>query len=207
MIIDDKKYVLTTKNYIPIETSKKLIVFGNTFNTDMRHFDGWLHRYNGVYKKTAPFTVTRDGVVHEHFNPKFYSKYFEKHEMNLDSIVILFENEGYLRKNEQNNEFITWLGDIYKQPDEVVDRKWRNEFYWASYTEEQINSAVYLVSYLCQEFGIPFTCVNHNTKIDNYNGYSGIIYKSNLEKHYTDLSPSWDFELFKNKLEQHEREH
>jgi hypothetical protein len=55
---------------------------------------------------------------------------------------------------------------------------------------------------LCDEFFIPKTIINHNTKIEGLAEYRGVIYKSNIEKHYTDLNPTWDCEEFKNKLEQ-----
>jgi len=207
MIIDDKTYQLPIKNYTPIESEKKQIVIGNTFNHDMRHFTGWLKRYNGNYKKTAAFTISAAGLVYKHFEPKFYSNYFREYTFNTKSIVILLENDGWLVKDSQNNEFITWIGDIYNQPNKVVEKRWRGYNFWAPYTKEQFESATELVRSLCNEFNIPLTTISHNTKIDKLTDYKGVIYKSNIEKHYTDISPSWDCELFKNKIENYEREY
>jgi hypothetical protein len=200
MIIDDEKYKLTTKNYIESENTKKQIVFGHTFNHDMRHFDGWLHRHHGKYLKTAAFTIDAAGFVYKHFDPKYQSKYFENLKMNNESIVILLENDGWLIKDVVKNKYITWIGDIYKQPNEVVIKRWRGYNYWAPYSTEQMNSALELVNDLCVEFSIPITSMIHNTKSE-MSGYEGVIYKSNLERYYTDLSPSWDCESFKNNLE------
>ena len=201
MIIDEDKYSLPLDNYIPIESIKKQIILGHTFNHDMQHVTGWLHRYNGKYKKTAAFTIDADGLVYKHFDPKYQSRYFNNLELDKKTIVILLENDGWLVNNGEKNEFITWIGDIYKQPSEVIDKKWRGYMHWSPYTEKQMNSAIRLTKMLCEEFFIPLTTVNHNTKIDNLLDYNGVLYRSNLEKHYTDLSPAWSCELFKNKLE------
>ena len=201
MLIDGEKYILPIDNYISIESLKKQIVLAHTFNHNMNHFKGWLHRHNKQYKKTAPFTIDRAGFIYKHFDPKYQSKFFNNIELDNKSIVILLENDGWLSKNDEKDEFITWIGDIYKQPSQVINKKWRGHEYWSTYTEEQLESVVKLVSSLCEEFFIPMVSVSHNTKIDDLGDYKGVIYKSNLEKHYTDLNPTWDFDTFKNKIE------
>jgi len=204
MIIDNKTYQLPIKNYTPIESEKKQIVIGNTFNHDMRHFTGWLKRYNGNYKKTAAFTISAAGLIYKHFDPKFYSNYFKDHQSNSKSIVILLENDGWLIKDSKNNEFITWIGDIYKEPSKVVEKRWRGYNFWAPYSKKQLESTIELVKSLCNEFKIPLTTISHNTKVDKLSDYKGVMYKSNIEKYYTDINPSWNCELFKNKIENHE---
>ena len=201
MLIDDKTHRLPIENYISIESKKEQIVIGNTFNHDMRHFVGWLHRHNGYYKKTAAFTIKPDGLIYKHFDPKYYSKFFDEIQLNRKSIVILLENDGYLINDSEKNEFITWIGDIYKKPSEVVAKRWRGYDYWSPYTKEQLESATELVKLLCSEFDIPLLAIGHNTKADKLTEFKGVLYKSNLQKHYTDLNPSWDCELFKNKIE------
>ena len=201
MIINNVKHLLPLNNYISVETVKKQIILGHTFNHDMRHIVGWLHRYNGEYKKTAAFTIDINGVIYQHFDPKYHSRYFNNADLDKKSIVVLIENEGWLTKDNVKNEFITWIGDIYNKSNKVVDKKWRGYDYWSSYNEKQVESAIVLIKKLCGDFDIPMTSVSHNTKIDNLVDYTGVIYKSNLEKHYSDLSPSWDFIKFKNKLE------
>lgn len=200
-MVNDVEYKLPCDNYISIESDKEQIVIGNTFNHDMRHVIGWLHRNNGKYKKTAAFTIDLNGVVYKHFEPKYQSNYFNNKALDKKTIVILIENDGWLVKDNQKNEFITWFGDIYNQNNGVIERKWRGHTHWASYREEQVNSTVKLVTMLCKEFSIPLMSISHNTKLDDLGDYKGILYKSNLDKHYTDLSPSWDCKLFNNKLE------
>lgn len=201
MIIDETTYALLSNNYIPKETDKKQIIIGHTGNNNMKHVIGWKHRNNGSYKKTAAFTIDVAGSIYRHFDPKFTSMYFNDKKLCNKSIVILLENDGWLVKDVQNNQFLTWIGDIYKEPNGIVEKKWRGYNYWCPYTEEQTQSTQDLVRMLCNEFSIPLTSISHNTKIDNLLEYEGVIYKSNLSKDNTDLSPAWDCESFKNKIE------
>lgn len=205
MKIDGKTHILSTDNFIPVETKKTRIILGHTFNHDMLHVIGWKHRYNGKYKKTAAFTINKDGLIYKHFDPKYYSNYFKYQELNTKSIVILMENDGYLINDSENKQFITWIGDIYKEPTEVVEKKWRGLKYWAPYTKQQIESATELVKSLCGEFKIPLTAISHNTKVEYLGVFNGVLYKSNLDKYHTDLSPCWDCELFKKNIENNER--
>ena len=201
MILDETTYSLTEKNYRKNETEKTQIVIGHTLNSDMKHVIGWKKRYNGKYKKTAAFTIDAAGFVYKHFEPKYSSEFFEEEELNNNSIVILLENHGWLLKDIEKNEYITWVGNIYNKPIDISERRWRNYKYWDRYTDKQFESTLELINTLCEEFNIPKTVLGHNTKVDNLFNYKGVIYKSNLEKYYTDLSPSWDYENFKNKLE------
>lgn len=200
-MINNSTYKLPIDNYIPIVTNKKQIIIGNTFNKDMRHYVGWLKRFNGKSQKTASFTINKDGVIYNHFNPKFYSTFMGSKKINEESVIILLENEGWLLNDTKNSGFINWLGDIYNQTDGIVEKRWRGYIYWASYSEKQIEALSILVKSLCNEFNIPLNVIEHNTKIDYPLSYSGILYKSNYEKYFTDPSPAWDCGVFKEKIE------
>lgn len=201
MVIDDTTYQLPIDNYIPIESNKSQIIIGHSFNHNMRHFNGWLKRYNGQYKKTAAFTISEAGLIYQHFNPRFYSNYFKDTNINIKSVIILLENDGWLIKDSENNQFITWIGDIYNESSKVVEKRWRGYNFWAPYSEQQFESMIELVKSLCDELNIPLTAIGHNTKVDKLINYKGVIYKSNIEKYHTDINPSWDCELFKTKIE------
>ena len=195
----DKSYILPIDNYTSVESIKKQIVIGHTNNHNMKHYIGWINRYNGKYKKTAAFTIDINGVIYKHFEPRYQSEYFKDIEQNNKSIVILLENDGCLTKDEEKNSFISWLGYIYNEQD-VFEKKWRANNYWAQYKKEQIDSAVTLVKELCDEFYIPLTAMTHNVKMNDLEDYNGILYKSNIETYYTDLSPAFDFEYFTNNI-------
>lgn len=200
MIIDKETYVLDEKNYFPVKTIKKQIIIGNTFNTDMRHVLGWKTRFNGNYKKTAHFTVSESGMIYCHFDPEFQSSFFNDRYLDSKSIIILIENIGWVERDEKNR-FITMYGDIYKNTENVIAKRWRDHEFWVKYNDKQVESVLELLNYLADEFYIPKTVFGHNTKIDDLSDYQGILYKSNLEKYFSDLTPAWDFKKFKEKLE------
>ena len=201
MIIDETTYALPSDNYLTLENQKKQIIIGHTFNHDMKHYTGWLHRYHGKYKRTTPYTIASNGLIYKHFNPKYESIYFKNKELDNKSIVILLENDGWLLKDSKKDEYISWSGCIYREPREVVEKRWRGFMYWSPYSKEQMESAIKLIKMLCVEFNIPSKSISHNTKVDDLIGYEGVLYKSNLDKHYTDLNPTWSFEEFKIKIE------
>jgi hypothetical protein len=82
MLIDTTTHSLSDFNYVPVEYVKSQIILGSTHNNDMKHIIGWSHRYNGKYKKTAPFTIDKNGLIYQHFNPKFHSKFFRNKQLN-----------------------------------------------------------------------------------------------------------------------------
>lgn len=200
MTIDGETYKLSEKNYIPVETIKERIVIGNTYSSDMQHVKGWEKRWFGNYFKTSMFTIDINGKIYQHYPTKYFSNLLEDVEISKTSITILIENEGWLIKNEFG-EFINYVGNIYSRSDEVFEKPWKTNRYWSPYTKNQLNSAVELVKKLCLEHNINQDVIEHNTYIEDGMYYGGVIYKSNINKDFNDISPSWDFKEFKNKIE------
>lgn len=199
--INNQSYKLSTDNYHKTRHSKQQIVLANTFSENMNHFNGWTKRYGGKFKRTAAFTIDIYGNVYQHYPPEFYSNFFSIGGLDEHIIPVLIENEGWLEKDIHTGEYINYVGNIYNRKDEVVEKTWRDYDFWAPYTKEQLESAVNLSNYLCEVFGIVKKTVTHNTKFDGIYDFSGVVYKSNYNKHYSDLSPAWDFVEFKNELE------
>jgi hypothetical protein len=201
-MIDKETYKLQESHYLNVETTKKRIVIGNSFSIDMNHYNGWLNRYNGKYKKTSMYTITINGKIYEHFNPKYSSEIIDKKDFDESTITILLENEGWLIKDlNDENRYITYVGNIYNRIDEVFVKKWRHNKYWSPYSQKQLDSTVYLINKLCNDFEIPKNVIHHNTKISNGYSYEGILYKSNLNTYFTDVNPSWDFAGIKEQIE------
>lgn len=201
--IDGDTYKLDTSNYIKEATSKRRIVIGNTYATNMKHFIGWKRRWNGKYTKTAMFTIALDGKIYQHFSPNYFSNFFDNQKLNETTISILLENEGWLTKDLYNeNRYITYIGDIYNRRDSVIEKRWRNHTYWAPYSQEQSDSLLKLVRQLCLEFNIPLKAIAHNTNFEGVEEFEGILYKSNFEKYYTDVSPALNCLEIKNKIEE-----
>jgi len=198
MKINNTKYKLNKDNYFEEMTKKTQILFKNSGFEDMRHYLGWQNRRSGTYKKTTPYSINEKGNIFEHYEPKHFG--YLSGNLDLDSrlIVITMSNPGWLEKNNEDM-FITWYGDIYNKG--VFEKRWRNHVYWADYTNKQMESAAELVGMLSKKFEITPNCIGHNTKVDGIEYFDGIAYRSNYFSERTDLSPAWDNEKFKNKIE------
>ena len=64
------------------------------------------------------------------------------------------------------------------------------------YTEEQIISLVTLCKSLCEEHNIPYHTVPSQGYLTNAIKFTGIVCKSNFLNIYTDINPSFDFNIF-----------
>lgn len=201
MVIDKETYNLTEKNYYNIETNKKLIVLGNSLSDKDNHITGWENRMGGEYKKTSTYTIFRNGEIYEHFKPSYYSSFVENESIDKKIISITLENQGWLNKDLKNDRYFNWVGNIYKRNKSVYEKRWRGFVYWDSYTNKQMKSCVFLIKHLCDKFNIENKCVGHNTYIDGIDMFEGITYRSNFQREYTDLNPSWDFKKFKELIE------
>lgn len=202
MKINKEKFKLKSKNYINRESKKSKIVIGNTFSTDMNHFIGWETRWYGTYTKTSNYTIDIYGNIYEHFSPKYFSNFINDIDTREEVISILIENEGWLVKSLfEKNQYLNYVDDIYKRETDVFEKKWRKYRFWAPYNDVQLESASELVKSLCADFDIPLNVISHNTKLEDIKTYEGVLYKSNFEKFYTDISPAWDFNKFKENVE------
>lgn len=195
MIIDKKTYSLNGTNYHKKIYTKTQIVIGNSGRKLMRHFDAWLNRRNGKYKKTSAFTIDKDGSIYQHYDPKYYSD-FTGVEQDKCNISIILVNGGWLKLNEMN-VYVDWLGHIYSRSTEVFEKNWRGYKYWFNYTEEQLNSLKNLINSLCEQFGIENKVVDHNVYDENIDIFKGITFRSNYSRLLTDVSPAFKIEKLK----------
>lgn len=200
MFIDQETYKLSEKNFHKEEFGKDLIVLGNTFNSGMLHINGWKNRIGGNYTKTSTFTVDRKGNVYQHFDVKYYSDFVGSKFIDKKSITISLENKGWLDKDVLKDRYIDCVDNIYKKRVNVFEKRWRNYNFWEPYTQKQLKETINLVAYLCEEYGINKKVVSHNTKVDGIESFSGVAYRSNFFKEYTDVNPSFDFKKLKNKI-------
>jgi hypothetical protein len=163
----------------------------------MLHYSSWIYRLNGKNKKTANFTITKEGKVYQHFDTKFYSDFIGS-EQDKTSISIVLENVGWLKKDPMVERYTDWLGNSYrKNSEEILFKKWRNHVYWDLYTKEQLNSLKGLVVELCEKNDVSKKFIGHNTFDENIDLYDGIVFKSNYNQESTDVSPAFDMEILK----------
>ena len=195
MVIDSETYVLNDKNYHEKVFEKTQIVIGNNGRKDMRHFDSWLNRRNGKYTKTATFSIDRDGVIYQHYDPRYYSDFIGV-EQDKCNISIVLVNPGWLKLTENNN-YIDWLGHVYEKNDNILEKNWRDYKYWFKYTKEQINSLKELLPYLCDIYNIEQNIIETNVYDENVDIFKGVTFRSNYSKEFTDVSPAFNIEKLK----------
>lgn len=197
MKINKKSYKLTEDNYFKEVYPKKQIVIGHNSRSDMSHWAGWKYRCGGNYKKTSPFSIDRDGSVYQHFDPKYYSSFLDIEQDKLN-IPILLVNVGWLKRINMEDIYIDWLGNEYKDKNNIINKRWRNYDYWYKYTDEQISSLKELTTYLCNEFNIKNNLNEYNVYDENIDLVDGITFRSNYLQEATDVSPALDISLLKN---------
>ena len=179
---------------------KKQIILTHTSRNFKDYVSSLKYRYNGNNKKLPHYIISREGTVYNIIPPETYSKYMDVASHNKGAIIICLENLGWLRKNPLNNNYVNWIGTVYK--DGIYERKWRGHHFWQPYTENQIESMLELINELCEEFDIPKVSVGHNVKVDKVDKFNGITTKSNYDMESTDLNPAFDFDIFINKVKQ-----
>jgi N-acetyl-anhydromuramyl-L-alanine amidase AmpD len=198
VLIDNETYKLLENNYHKEVYDKTQIIIGHTGQNDMLHYNGWVYRLNGKNKKTATFTITKNGKIYQHYNPIYYSSFVDN-QQDKASISIVLENLGWFKKDSMIGRYVDWLGNNYKKNnEEVLCKRWRNYTYWDLYTNEQIISLKNLVVKLCENYDISKNFIGHNVFDDNVDLFKGITFRSNYHQESTDVSPAFDMEILKN---------
>lgn len=180
------------------KAKKKQIVLMNT-GSEIEYFLNKIkNRYNSKYNKIPAFSISGSGEIYQHYDTTYVSGSLENLNFDRQAITIALENVGWLTKDDINNKYYDWLGDIYKKP--VIEQSWRNKKYWASYTDIQLNVLSDLIDYLCIEYNIRKHFIGHNVLVDNPLNFNGILNRSNISKQHYDLTPAFDFEKLTEKL-------
>ena len=199
MKINKTQYILSEDNYTNKKCKKSKIILTNSLTSDMCFFEGWKLRRNGKYKKTTPYTIDKNGVIYQHFNPEFYSDYMNSNSIDQESILITMVNEGWLKKDSDTNGYKDWLGNIYKGKD-VIKKEWRGYFFWATYSVKQMEVVGKLVEFLCDKYEIEKNSLSHNVMFSDAPSFNGVLSRSNFSRKYKEVSPSFDFSHIDNKL-------
>jgi len=178
---------------------KKQIILCNSFRPQGEYLNSLKYRFNGNYKKIPNYLITKSGVVLNFISDDSYGDFFSESEVNKHSIVICLENLGWLQKTPLGLSHSNWIGDIYSK--DIFEKKWRDKICWEPYPIEQIDSLVGLSKKLLSKFSIDNRFIGHNTKVEGVKLFNGIVCRSNFNNRFTDLSPSFNYEYFKNNIE------
>jgi N-acetyl-anhydromuramyl-L-alanine amidase AmpD len=151
------------------------------------------YRNNGKYDDIPHYIVTKQGVILEIFDTEYSSKTFGTKQDNK-LIKIALENLGWLNKNTITGVLYNWIGDPYRGDPYI--KKWRNYYFWDPYSKEQLNSLVDLCKELSKKHLIPYQTVPSQGYLSNVIKFTGIVCKSNFLNIYTDINPSFNFNIF-----------
>ena len=188
-------------NFKDFETNKnkKQIILCNSFRSEIQYLSSLKNRNNGDYKKIPNYFINREGKVAGLLSDDSFSDFFNDYDVNKNSIIICLENLGWVTKMPLQEQYFNWIGEPISSG--IFERKWREKIYWQEYTTGQVDSLVELCEKLTKKFSIHKTFIGHNTKVDGIKIFNGIVCRSNYNNKYTDPSPAFKFEEFKNRIE------
>ena len=176
------------------QKKKRQIILCHTSREVEEYLASLKFRYNGNYDRIPNYVVTRAGKVLQLLGDSSYTNYFSEENVNRNAIIVSLENLGWLEKKPLTNYYINWKGSIYNQ--QVYERKWRDFFFWQPYTTSQLETTAELCNQLIESQSLERKFIGHNTKVDGVSRYGGIVSRSNFDSNYTDLNPSFNFEMF-----------
>jgi len=152
------------------------------------------YRHNEQYDDIPHYIITKTGRIIHVFDTNYYSKTFGKPEIDKRLVKIALENLGWLNKNTITGVLHNWIGDPYRLEPHI--QKWREHYFWDPYTEEQFKSVVRLTKEICEKHNIPYQTVPGQGYLSNVRKFTGIVCKSNFLNIYTDINPSFNFNIF-----------
>ena len=179
--------------------NKKQIIICHTYREVNNYLNSLKFRKNGKFEKIPNFVITKEGKVLKLIPEDGYTSFFDSKDVNKNSVIICLENLGWLNKVPLSNRYSNWINETTSK--EVFIKKWREKNYWDIYSEEQINSLIELCKKILKKYSINKSFIGHNTKVDGIKIFNGIVCRSNYENKYTDVSPAFNFEYFKNQIE------
>jgi N-acetyl-anhydromuramyl-L-alanine amidase AmpD len=176
------------------QKTKKQIILTHTSRDAREYLASLINRYNGRYTKIPNYLITKDGKIIQLLSDIQYSEYFNQIDYNRNSIIISFENLGWLEKVQLKTHYNNWISNIYNGV--PYERKWRDYFLWDPYTDVQLKTASELCINLTKKHKIELKSIGHNTRVERPDKFGGIITRANFDSKYTDVSPAFNFETF-----------
>jgi hypothetical protein len=198
MRIDDTTYEIKEDNRYKVQTAKKQIIIGISLRKNGYHITRLIHKEFGNTKKWNTYSITREGIIYQHYNPKFYSDFLGVKEADKQLISIVLENMGYLFRIS-NDKYINWLNEECEEKN-IVHHDYLGYNHWEKFPSEQIKSMVWLCRKLCREFGIKRECIEFNLYHKDTIKFEGIVFRSNYIKDSSDTNPLFDIEKFNKML-------
>ena len=184
---------MTTPTNLDIKEDKiNQILLCNTHRDIKNYLKGLKLRNNGNYEQIPNYVIDKKGKVHR-LNKDDASLHYLSGYRKEGVIVVCLENRGWLRRRSSDGKYVDWLGDIYKS--DVFSKKWRNKLYWDKYTDKQIEVTKKVIKEICKKNNIPNEFIGHNVLVDGIENFKGVVSRSNYNEYWTDINPSFNFEI------------
>ena len=199
MNIDKKTYKIETSNFYRSKFKKKQIILAGSLRGDNNHIKRLSKKDYGKTKSWCTFSISREGEIYQHYDPKYYTDFMGEKSVDKHSISIVLENMGALFYDDMTD---TWLNWAMEECHETLlyEKNWKGSRYWEHYTDKQFDMTVKLCKYLCDEYNIVLDCIGFNVYKRGSENFEGIVTRSNFNIDYDDLNPSFDFKRFLNEI-------
>lgn len=193
--IDKETYKIKKQNYYRSKCDKKQIILAGSLRGGSNHIKRLSKKEYGLTKKWCTFTISREGQVFQHYDPKYYTDFMGIKDVDKHSISIVLENMGSIFYDYESEEWLNWAMEVCPE-ENVYEKHWKGNRYWEIYSEQQFNATVELCKYLCEEYDITLDCLGYNVFKRGTENFQGIVTRSNFNIDYDDLNPSFDFKKF-----------
>jgi N-acetyl-anhydromuramyl-L-alanine amidase AmpD len=195
LVIHDIETIDKSKLNIHRRKTKKTQIF--LYDTQ-RRIDDYVaklkYRRNGSHPDIPHFIVSKLGQVFQVFDTNHSSTTFDDQRVDRKMIKIAVENLGWLNKNTITGILHNWIGDPYRS--DPLIKSWRNYYYWDRYPDLQMEALSELCQMLMDKHSINKQIVPSQGFLMNSANFRGIVCKSNFSSIYTDINPSFNFEVF-----------
>ena len=198
MQIDSTTYEIKEINRYKTQSVKVQIVLATSLRKDGYHITRLFHKEFGKTKRWNTYTVSREGIIYQHYDNKFHTDFLGIKEADKQSISIVMENMGCLFQTP-TGKYINWLNEICDEKN-VITKNWLGYSYWEQFPEKQLENIVSLCKNLCNEHNIPKVCIDfHNYHKDTIK-FRGIVFRSNYIEDSSDINPLFDISKFNEML-------
>lgn len=199
MTIDKKTYKVEDYNYYHTKHKKRQIIIAGSLRKEHNHLIHLNNKKGGKSKQWNTFTITREGIIYQHFDPQSYSDFMGIKEIDKHSISIVLENMGMVFYDFESSNYLNWIHEGCDE-DNVFEQNWKNSRYWEIYSDKQFTSTVELCKSLCKKHRVPLDSLGFNAYHEGTARFEGIVCRSNFDQDYNDLNPSFSFKEFLNKM-------
>lgn len=192
--IDQETYKIDEESYIKKTCNKKQIIIASSLRKDNYHIVRLSNRLTAK-RRWNTFTISRDGMIYQHYDPKHYYTNFLRigvKEADMYSISIVLENMGALTKIPENG-YVNGLAEECEKKF-VGQKKFLGQKHWEIYPETQLESLAELCKKLCKDFNIPLKIIEFQHAHEKIMDFKGIIFKSNYFENSNDVNPFLNIE-------------